>query len=179
MEQQLQGLYQQIFNRDLDASGRDFWLSSGKSIKQIADDLNWSKAHGGMQSGGVVGAYASGGVVGNGIFNRDSVRARYAGGGDIMLAGGEHVIRATSNNRETYGTLDFINRNGRVPGNDNSEVVAAIRSLQAAVEAQKAETQALRAAMAQGAVLQIAATEKVAAATNEMATELKVVTSRG
>lgn len=178
-EWQLQALYKDILGRDLDAAGRVYWLQSGKGFDQIAEDLKWSKTHGGMQNGGVVGAYASGGVVGNGIYNRDSVRARYAGGGDIMLAGGEHVTRATSNNRETFGTLDYINRNGHLPGNDNSEVVAAIRSLQATVEKQQAELRELRVATAQGGIAQVVAIQEVAKATNEMATELKVVTSRG
>ncbi len=45
----------------------------------------------GMATGGVVPGYAGGGVVGNGLFNVDSVMARYAGGGSVALAGGEHV----------------------------------------------------------------------------------------
>ncbi|WP_445488586.1 hypothetical protein [Rhodopseudomonas sp. RCAM05734] len=49
----------------------------------------------GFQNGGVIPGYADGGVVGNGTFGIDSVRARYAGGGDIMLAGGEYVMPAT------------------------------------------------------------------------------------
>ena len=43
----------------------------------------------GMRFGGIVGAFANGGIVGNGIYDMDSVIARYAGGGDIALAGGE------------------------------------------------------------------------------------------
>ena len=38
--------------------------------------------------------FAEGGWIGNGIYNTDSVVARYAGGGSILLAGGEHVMPA-------------------------------------------------------------------------------------
>ena len=40
----------------------------------------------GVRSGGFVGM-ADGGIVGNGSYNKDSVLARYAGGGSIALAG--------------------------------------------------------------------------------------------
>ncbi|WP_431856600.1 tape measure protein [Azospirillum sp.] len=65
--------------------------------------------------GGIVGGYEAGGIVGNGLWNVDSVRARYAGGGEILLAGGEHVTRATAVNDRTLPVLDAINRTGRVP----------------------------------------------------------------
>jgi hypothetical protein len=69
-----------------------------------------------MQRGGVVGGYAAGGIVGgNAIWNRDSVIARYAGGGDIALAGGEYVVTAPAVNSNTRPMLDAINRGGRVP----------------------------------------------------------------
>lgn len=70
--------------------------------------------------------YAAGGIVGNGRFNVDSVLASYAGGGNIKLAGGEHVTRATSVNNATRSSLDFINRTGKTPGGDNSEVVRVL-----------------------------------------------------
>lgn len=64
---------------------------------------------------------AAGGLVGNGIFGVDSVRASFAGGGDIMLAGGEFVNRAQSVNSSTFPTLDHINRTGSLPSNDNAK----------------------------------------------------------
>jgi hypothetical protein len=85
----------------------------------------------GKQLGGIVGAYAQGGIVGNGLFNMDSVIARYAGGGNIALAGGEQVIRATSVTAETRPFLNEVNRTGKVPGNDNLAVVAELRALKA------------------------------------------------
>lgn len=66
-----------------------------------------------------VPGFANGGMVGNGMWNVDSVRAAYADGGSVMLAGGEFVTRAPSVNPATYATLDHINRTGRAPGNDN------------------------------------------------------------
>lgn len=94
----------------------------------------------GLQFGGIVGAYADGGIVGNGIYDRDSVLARYAGGGNIALAGGEFVTRATSVNNRTSPTLDYINRTGSLPGNDNSALIAELR----------AELRALRAEVREG-----------------------------
>ncbi|MDO1582433.1 phage tail length tape measure family protein [Rhizobium oryzicola] len=138
-EAQLNELYRQIMGRDLDATGRNFFLNSGKSFDQIAADLQYAKAHGAMRFGGIVGAFASGGMVGNGLYDIDSVRARYAGGGDILLAGGEHVTRAPSVNARTAPTLDYINRTGQLPGNDNSALVAELRNLRAEVASLKAE----------------------------------------
>ncbi|MBB4146021.1 TIGR02594 family protein [Rhizobium rhizoryzae] len=156
-EWELNMLYRNIMGRDLDAAGRVFFLQSGKTNDQISADLEWAKAHGAMRSGGIVGAFARGGIVGNGILDRDTVRARYASGGDILLAGGEHVTRETSVNRNTYGTLEYINRTGRVPGNDDSALVAEIRSL-------KAELAALQKGLAQVAAVTAASGQVVAEA---------------
>jgi hypothetical protein len=81
-------------------------------------DGDWSKIQ--LRRGGIVGRFAPGGLVGNGLYNIDSVRARYATGGDIMLAGGEFVTRATSVNSATLAALQHINSTGRLPSNDNS-----------------------------------------------------------
>lgn len=80
----------------------------------------------GFQDGGKIPGYANGGIVGNGTYGVDSVRARYAGGGDIALAGGEFVTRAASVNSQTSKALNYINRTGNVPGNDNSDVVRVL-----------------------------------------------------
>jgi hypothetical protein len=58
--------------------------------------------------------YAAGGLVLNGKYGVDSVNAR--------LAGGEHVTKASSVNAATRSSLDYINRTGKTPGNDNSEL---------------------------------------------------------
>jgi hypothetical protein len=69
---------------------------------------------------------AAGGIVGNGTYNKDSVVARYAGGGSIALAGGEAVTRASSVNASTIGMLNHINKTGKTPSNDNSDVVRVL-----------------------------------------------------
>jgi hypothetical protein len=81
---------------------------------------------GAMRLGGVVGAYQGGGIVGNGLWDMDSVLARYAGGGHIALAGGEHVTRAPAVNSNTLPVLNHINRTGRAPVADSSGVEARL-----------------------------------------------------
>jgi membrane protein implicated in regulation of membrane protease activity len=76
----------------------------------------------GAKYGGYIPHMADGGIVGNGIWNRDSVLASYAGGGNIMLAGGEYVTRATSVTPSTIGLLEHVNRTGSAPSaNDNDK----------------------------------------------------------
>lgn len=62
--------------------------------------------------------YATGGVVTNGVYGRDSVTAK--------LAGGEFVTKSQSVNPATMGALQHINRTGRAPGQDNTEVVRVL-----------------------------------------------------
>ncbi|MFZ2871405.1 hypothetical protein, partial [Zavarzinia sp.] len=57
-------------------------------------------------------ALEAGGMVGNGVWNKDSVLARYAGGGTIALAGGEWVTRASQVTPATRPLLEAINDNG-------------------------------------------------------------------
>ncbi|MBS7696273.1 MULTISPECIES: tape measure protein [unclassified Chelatococcus] len=124
-------LYQKYFGRQPDQAGLDFWVKSDLSTSQLDQAFADAKAAGAMRLGGIVGAYARGGLVGNGIWDMDSVIARYAGGGNIALAGGEHVTRAPSVNPATYPVLDYINRTGRAPANDDSakEEIRALRAL--------------------------------------------------
>lgn len=177
-EAQVNALYKQVFGRALDDESRAYWVNSGKSMEQIAADLNYAKTQGAYARGGIVGAYAAGGRVGNGLYNADSVRARYAGGGDIMLAGGEAVTRATSVNSKTWPTLDWINRTGTVPGNDNSAVLAELRALRQTVEVLSAQNAALAAALAANATKQSRTAEKTVAILGEVSAELKLVNSR-
>ena len=108
--------------------------------QQNADDGFWSNLFG---HGGIIPipGYEPGGVVGNGIWNRDSVFARFAGGGPIMLAGGEGVLTANATRSIGGGNVnDFINRNQALPmfgavANDNSGLVTEIRALRAEVGA--------------------------------------------
>lgn len=70
-------------------------------------------AEGGLIPAGLV----DGGIVGNGVWNRDSVLAQYAGGGSIALAGGEYVMPAPAVNANTLPMLESMRRGGAV--NDN------------------------------------------------------------
>lgn len=79
--------------------------------------------------GGIIGRYAPGGIVGNGIWNQDSVIARYARGGDIMLAGGEGVINAAATRMIGPSTIDLMNRTGRMPGHDVGPQIAAMSNV--------------------------------------------------
>lgn len=65
-----------------------------------------------FETGGVI----PGGVVGNGIWGKDSVMARYAGGGTVNLAGGEGVLTAPATAAiGGAGMVDFINRTRSLP----------------------------------------------------------------
>lgn len=155
-ETQLLALYREVMGRDLDAAGRTFFLNSGKSMAEIRADLEWAKANGAMRLGGIVGAYANGGMVGNGLYNVDSVLARYAGGGNIALAGGEMVVRAPSVNARTAPALDYINRTGSMPANDSS-LAAEVRNL-------RQELASLKASMDKVAAVSAASGQVVAEA---------------
>lgn len=105
-------------------------LKLGADRSLYTEDKNSLQNTFAARMGGMIPGYADGGSVGNGTYNVDSVRARYAGGGDIMLAGGEFVTRATSVNAMTMPILDAINRTGRGPAatsvvaNDNGRYFA-------------------------------------------------------
>lgn len=103
-----------------------------------------------FQAGGLIGAYADGGLVANGVWNQDSVVARYPDGSGILVAGKEFITRATSVTPETYPVLDAINRTGRLPsvpmpqvyrpapvaaGVDSAAIVAAIGQLGEKIDA--------------------------------------------
>ncbi|MBS7741437.1 MULTISPECIES: phage tail length tape measure family protein [unclassified Chelatococcus] len=122
-------LYQKYFGRQPDQAGLDFWVKSDLSTSQLDQAFADAKAAGAMRFGGIVGAYARGGLIGNGIFDVDSVIARYAGGGNIALAGGEYVMPA----HQTRANLPVLEamRSGRAPANDDSakEEIRALRAL--------------------------------------------------
>lgn len=65
--------------------------------------------------------YQGGGIIGNGLYNTDSVLARYQDGGFVALAGGEFVTRAPSVNNDTLPLLRAINDTGRPPAGLRSD----------------------------------------------------------
>lgn len=69
--------------------------------------------------------YQGGGIIGNGLYNTDSVLARYQDGGFVALAGGEFVTRAPSVNADTTPILRAINDTGRPPAGLRSDEGAA------------------------------------------------------
>jgi len=99
-------LYQQLFGREADAGGKQFWvdqLASGASTYQDIVDRMTQYASAGdkaYMAGGKTPAYASGGLVsGPGTGTSDSIMAR--------LSNGEYVIRAGA--VQAYGT-DFLDQ---------------------------------------------------------------------
>ncbi|MFD2248960.1 tape measure domain-containing protein [Pseudochelatococcus lubricantis] len=129
----VQQAYRDVFGREADTGGLSYWTNQmdvgASTAAQVMERLNWEKAHGAMRFGGIVGSYATGGMVGNGMWDVDSVLARYAGGGNIALAGGEFVTRAPSVNRDTLPTLAAINATGRLPSANDDSAKAEIRAL--------------------------------------------------
>lgn len=126
------------------------WVATSKSASNSGGTFwNWL----GFKNGGVIPGYAGGGVVGNGIHNVDSVLARYAGGGTIALAGGEHVMPA-GRTAQYLPQLEAMRR-GTWAGNDNARPVdpapyftGLARTLIADGEATRAELRLLRAEVA-------------------------------
>ncbi|WP_312222564.1 TIGR02594 family protein [Rhizobium rhizoryzae] len=175
---QLSNLYRSIMGREIDGPGLDYWMGSGKSLATIAKDLEWAKANGAMRLGGIVGAFAGGGMVGNGTYNVDSVLARYAGGGNIALAGGEYVTRATSVNSRTAPVLDHINRTGTMPDQDTKALQSMVTDLQRRNEALEQHLLVALGALGVAAKEQISATKRVGDLTGEVAAELKRASAR-
>ncbi len=84
-------------------------------------DHDYYSAYGGLYArGGVIPGYASGGMIANGLYGIDSVVARLPNGRPIGLAGGEGVLTAPATQAIGGGAMiDYINRNLRLPTNDN------------------------------------------------------------
>ncbi|MEP0323018.1 EF-hand domain-containing protein [Bauldia litoralis] len=106
-------------DKPLNSYGRTEYWKNEKSI----DRPGYSQ---GFAAGGVIPGYADGGVIGNGVYNRDSVLARYADGGAVMLAGGEGVINANATRMIGPSAIDLINSTGRLPGGDNGRHFTAL-----------------------------------------------------
>jgi hypothetical protein len=125
---------------------KGFYASSagyGDVYSAVTEALRNLTTGSGMAMGGVVPGYAGGGMVGNGVFNIDSVMARYAGGGAIGLAGGEYVMPAVQT-RQNLPQLDAM-RSGRTNDNGSREVGMAINRQ---TEMQSRDSEELRAEVA-------------------------------
>ncbi|WP_246332929.1 hypothetical protein [Aureimonas mangrovi] len=125
------------------------------------DPSNWG-AHLASRYRAVPGMQ-TGGVVGNGIWNRDSVLARYAGGGNIALAGGEGILTAPA--MQMPGVRAFMEAANarrlpdlrmpavRATGGSEAALVAEVRAL-------RDEVRTLRQAVGIGAQETVAAVER-------------------
>ncbi len=142
-------LYRTLLRRDIDPSGYATYvggLQSGQLTRaQVLDFLLrspelWNKGYPAQH-------FQEGGWVANGVWNRDSVVARLAGGGMVELAGGEHVTNAVQAARFAP-ELNAINAGTyqrAMAGNDNSALIREIRALTRAQAALAREVAALRA----------------------------------
>lgn len=155
------GLTESIFRLSKSVTG---WLAAvekntrpPKGKKPKVDDswAGYTPPTTGVRMGGLIPGYAMGGMVGNGVWDRDSVLARYAGGGSVALAGGEFVTRAPSVNAMTMPILDAINRTGRMPMPDmkpNFEMLARVflAGMRAQIETLQTEVAVLRQTISRG-----------------------------
>lgn len=129
------------YSGDFGGGGFQSWITQQPdAVKATARDVLTQMGQGwrinGFQNGGVIplaGAYADGGIVGNGQWGMDSVVARYAGGGAIALAGGEGVLTAPATSAIGSSAVDYINQHHSLPANDRwggnvAEFRAAARS---------------------------------------------------
>ncbi|MGV6875953.1 tape measure protein [Pseudochelatococcus sp. B33] len=156
----VQQAYRDVLGREADTAGLQYWANQldvgAMTAAEVLRRMQDIQAAGGMRLGGIVGSYATGGMVGNGRWDVDSVLARYAGGGNIALAGGEFVTRAPAVNRDTLPTLAAINATGRLPANDDS-ARDEIRALRQEVASLKNE---LKQVLAAGFSATVAATDQ-------------------
>jgi hypothetical protein len=152
----LPGVYQRM--NDLakmytQTKGIDYNIRDKKTENFNKVDVSNDGGYG--SSGGIIG-YPGGGIIGNGIFNQDSVVARFANGRGVMLAGGEGVINANATKMIGPSMIDLINNTGRLPAsNDNGRffmeqnrvLMAGFRSL---IETLQSEVSALQMEIRRG-----------------------------
>ena len=148
-EYQLNQIYQATLGRNVDQTGYAFFsqaLANGATASNIIDQIRTSQEYAtlhGLVNGGIVGAFAEGGFVGNGRYNRDSVVARYAGGGTIALAGGEAVIPAAATARNRNSIAAMIAGRSSNDNGDTRALLGAVNRLADIVYASHEETKAI------------------------------------
>lgn len=118
-------LYQSVLGRTADASGAAYWQGRISAAGGLNNDITKAFVAAAIGNGEIVdptirAAYGlqNGGIVGNGLWGRDSVLASFAGGGNIALAGGEYVMPA----RQTSMFRPQLDAMRSGAGNDNSTV---------------------------------------------------------
>lgn len=135
-----------------DVGAANSWIAAyGKAGVYEAAVRAWAHDHG-------VPGFETGGVIGNGAFGRDSVLARFAGGGTVMLAGGEGVLTAGATSAIGSDAVAYINRHHALPALDvappsptiafrrpdlSTGGGAGVAELVAAVEGLRAEVRAI------------------------------------
>lgn len=121
------------YSGDFGAGQFGAWVT-GQS-QSVRDQVNAILAGAGVsgrfRNGGLIGAYANGGLIGNGLYDVDSVIARYSNGGNIALAGGEYVMPAPAT-KQYMPALEAMRR-GTFKGSDNAELVQEIRALRSEI----------------------------------------------
>lgn len=148
-EYQLNQIYQATLGRNVDQTGYAGFgaqLAAGASAQSIIEQIKTSQEYAalhGLVNGGIVGAFAEGGFVGNGRYNRDSVVARYAGGGTIALAGGEAVIPAAATARNRNSIAAMIAGRSSNDNGDTRALLGAVNRLADIVYASHEETKAI------------------------------------
>jgi hypothetical protein len=143
---QVTAAYQSLLGRAPDAPGLAYWTSAmeaGSSIARVTAGIQasdeYQRLHG-LQEGGWVG---------NGVWNRDSVLARFAGGGAIALAGGEYVVSAPQAARYA-DILPRLNQGRYSNDNSSQAVLAELRAVRAELAAMRRGQAQLAQVAAQG-----------------------------
>lgn len=131
---QVTALYNGVLGRAPDAAGAAYWTGlinnglTGADLVKTFTQASIASSNNETVNPQIRAMYglANGGMVGNGMWGVDSVVARYAGGGDIALAGGEYVMPAAQTAR--YAPQLDAMRSGQA-GNDNGDWKEVARAL--------------------------------------------------
>jgi hypothetical protein len=166
-------IYRSALGRAPDAEGLAFWVammqsgaSSGEVLRGIQSTAEYKSTHG----------MAAGGWVGNGVWNKDSVIAAYAGGGTIGLAGGEYVVNASQAARYA-DVLPGMNA-GSYRANDNQAVVVELRAVRAELAALRRAQAAATQVAAQGHIATVQAVQENTTVAQQAAGSAKRLAAR-
>jgi hypothetical protein len=153
---QVTATYQALLGRTPDATGLAYWVNAmtgGASLAAVTASIKASEEYKrlhGMQQGGWVG---------NGVWNKDSVLAQFAGGGAIALAGGEYVVSAPQAARYA-DILPRLNQGRYSNDNSSQAVLAELRALRAELAAMRRGQAQLAQVAAQGHLATVQAVQE-------------------